>query len=48
MYQTGAATNGATSSAVAQANAAYPVTDGKLVGPGVVALAFIAGALFVL
>nr|KIR47644.1 hypothetical protein I312_02790 [Cryptococcus bacillisporus CA1280] len=45
---TGAATNGATSSAVAQANAAYPVTDGKLVGPGVVALAFIVGALFVL
>ncbi|KGB77120.2 hypothetical protein CNBG_2958 [Cryptococcus deuterogattii R265] len=45
---TGAATNAATSSAVAQANAAYPVMDGKLVGPGVAALAFIAGALFVL
>ncbi|WVO23701.1 uncharacterized protein IAS62_005056 [Cryptococcus decagattii] len=44
---TGAATNAATSSAVAQANAAYPMTDGRLVGPGVVALAFIAGALFV-
>ncbi|KIR55242.1 hypothetical protein I315_02481 [Cryptococcus gattii Ru294] len=45
---TGAATNAATSSAVAQAKAAYPVMDGKLVGPGVAALAFIAGALFVL